>query len=84
MHSNDNNNDTGNDTGKTDSSRRRFIAGLTAVGGLAATGAAISNSNAATPSPASSSVDTGDAGDGESIGYQDSSHVKAYYQSLRD
>ena len=65
---------------KTDSSRRRFIAGLTAVGGLAATGTAVSGSN--DPATPASVPETGQPA--ESIGYHDSEHVQAYYRSLKD
>jgi len=68
------------DQTSTDSGRRRFIAGLTAVGGLAAAGAAVSANNDA-PTPATT-PETGEPT--ESIGYQNSDHVQAYYRSLKD
>lgn len=68
------------DKATTDSSRRRFIAGLSAVGGLAATGAAVSGTRS--PATPTGSPDTEPAT--ESLGYQPSEHVQAYYRSLKD
>jgi len=62
----------------TNTGRRRFIAGLTAVSGLAASGTALARPNQG---------DTGEpqtaAPDDES-GYHETDHVRAYYRSLRD
>ena len=64
---------------KTDSSRRRFIAGLTAVGGLAATQASLSGAAANEQPPTVASEQPPEA-----LGYQNSDHVQAYYRSLKD
>jgi len=64
---------------KTDSSRRRFIAGLTAVGGLAASQASVSGAATDEQPPAVASEPPS-----ESLGYQNSDHVQAYYRSLKD
>ena len=75
-------NDKTKDNTGTDSSRRRFIAGLTAVGGLAATGAAVSGSNS--PAMPADGASAGTSDPMESVGYQHSAHVQAYYRSLKD
>lgn len=68
------------DNTTTDTSRRRFIAGLGAAGGLAASGAAVSG----TRSPETPATVPDAEQPDESLGYQPTEHVQAYYRSLKD
>ncbi len=64
---------------RTTTGRRRFLAGLTAIGGLAVTGSALSEGNPESVSPATAPDD-----EHRSPGYRETEHVRAYYRSARD
>ncbi len=63
----------------TSTGRRRFLAGLTAIGGLTVTGSALSEGS---PEPISRITARDDKH--RSPGYRETEHVRAYYRSARD
>ena len=66
------------DANDTRTTRRRFLAGLTAVGGIAATNSALSlDSSQLVPT-------TPDIDDDRPHGYRETDHVRAYYRAARD
>ena len=64
---------------ETSTGRRRFLAGLTAIGGLTVTGSALSEGS---PEPISRITARDDKH--RSPGYRETEHVRAYYRSARD
>lgn len=64
------------------SGRRRFLAGLTAIGGLAAAGNALSDNSEPRHHDETPTADQDPVS--ASSGYRETEHVQAYYRSLRD
>lgn len=72
-----------NNDDKTEGGRRRFLLGLSAVGGMTAAGSAFSSRDGLLPAGDPES-EPGPAQEKASQGYRESAHVHAYYRSLKD